>query len=215
MKSLEQLTEDAQGWLSVQEWLESAQNTCWLVDGTSHQELDALQVSTASPMGALVHHTGGLLIDHGWLRILGGPSEDLGRSLLSWNREAGVWSDDAAPEFLLVGDDVVGGFFAINGGGLGPHPGDIYYLPSDELEWENCEIGYSHWLRWALSGDTGLFYQDVRWSGWEHDAEMLEGDECFSFYPFLYTKEGDVDTSTRKTVSAIETWNLRMGTNAN
>jgi hypothetical protein len=38
-------------------------------------------------MGAIVYHTGGLLIDHGWLRILGGGGHPrTQRSLMSWNR---------------------------------------------------------------------------------------------------------------------------------
>ena len=54
----------------------------WVVDAPSVQVLPAerpkaddallqLQVTLRSPMGAVVYHTGGLLIDHGWLRVLG------------------------------------------------------------------------------------------------------------------------------------------------
>jgi Protein of unknown function DUF2625 len=42
-----------------------------------------LQVTTQSRMGALVLHTGGLLADDGWLRVLGGGDE---RGLPSWRK---------------------------------------------------------------------------------------------------------------------------------
>src|SRR6185312_17269325 len=37
----------------------------------------ALQVTAGSTLGALAVHTGGIKVDHGWLRILGGGGSDL------------------------------------------------------------------------------------------------------------------------------------------
>jgi hypothetical protein len=71
-------------------------------------------------MGAIVYETGGLLIDNGWLRLLGSGHDRLTRTLPSWNHERSAG-------YLLVGGDVIGGFFAINGGALGPDPSKLYY----------------------------------------------------------------------------------------
>lgn len=61
--------------------------------------LEALQISTRSPLGAIGHQTGGLLLDRGWLRILGAGSVRLPRSLDGWNR-LGVF--DRCAHGLLV-----------------------------------------------------------------------------------------------------------------
>ncbi len=76
------------------------------------------QVTAASYLGAIVLNSGGLLIDHGWLRILGG-----GTSQLPDVAEASPMPRDEDPEptpppWLIVAYDVLGGRFAINGGGL-------------------------------------------------------------------------------------------------
>ncbi len=78
----------------------------------SSRVLTRLQVTTRSTLGTIAYHTGGLLIDHGWLRVLGSGHPLLPRNLADWN-------EGRADGCLLVADDVVGGFFAINGGGLG------------------------------------------------------------------------------------------------
>ncbi len=84
--------------------------------------LESLQVSTRSVLGAIAYETGGILIDNGWIRFFGSGHERLSRNLTDWNRSA---------HYLLVSNDVVGGFFAINGGGLGADVGNIYYWSPD------------------------------------------------------------------------------------
>ena len=46
-----------------------------IVPAAGRESLHRLQVTTRSRMGALALHTGGLLVDHGWLRVLGGRFE--------------------------------------------------------------------------------------------------------------------------------------------
>src|SRR5919106_247975 len=58
-----------------------------------------LQVTTRSTLGAFAYDTGGLLIDDGWLRLLGSGHPKLTRSLHEWNPPR---TDGA---FLLIGDD--------------------------------------------------------------------------------------------------------------
>lgn len=161
----------------------------------------ALQVTTRSTMGAVAYETGGLLIDHGWLRVLGSGHPKLARNIVDWNK-------GRSSGFLLVADDVVGGFFALNGGGLGDDAGAMYYWAPDTLAWESLEIGYSDFLGWASTDRLQAFYADLRWSGWEADMKSVGADQCFSFYPFLWTKEGSVQASARKAVSIAEQYAL-------
>src|SRR4051794_1850209 len=98
----------------VLHWLASAVRSVELLP-PSDARGDVLlqtQVTTRSPMGAIAYETGGILIDHGWLRVLGSGSPRVTRTLPAWNQGRG-------DGFYLVADDVVGGFFAINGGALG------------------------------------------------------------------------------------------------
>jgi hypothetical protein len=80
--------------------------------------LYALQVSSRSPMGAIALETGGLLIDHGWIRVLGGGSAELPRTIHEWNDLKPGQAARRVPGAILVADDVIGGLFAVNGGGL-------------------------------------------------------------------------------------------------
>lgn len=189
----------------VQSWVAEARTSCEILPPSerSGDVLHRLQVTTRSPMGAVAHGTGGLLIDGGWLRVLGSGHPRLTRDIASWN-------SGRSNGFLLIADDAVGGFFAINGGGLGADAGALYYRAPDTLEWEPLELSYTDFLRWALGGGLEEFYEGLRWPGWQTDAQALAGDQGFSFYPFLWTREGSPSTSSRKAVDVAELYAMNV-----
>ena len=156
-------------------------------------------------MGAVVYETGGILIDDGWLRILGSGSAKLPRGLGSWNLSR-TQSEPAGPApYYLFADDVAGGYFAINGGGLNGKVGNVFYLPPDTLEWEDCGKGYGDFLNWALNGDLQLFYENLRWKNWHEEIRDLNGDSVYTFFPFLWTEEGsDINQVSRKRIPIAE-----------
>ena len=47
---------------------------------------------------------------------------------------------------MLIADDAAGGFYAINGGGLGKDLGKINDLSPYDLEWDSLEIGYTDFI---------------------------------------------------------------------
>ena len=156
-------------------------------------------------MGAVVYETGGILIDDGWLRILGSGSAKLPRGLGSWNLSR-TQAEPAAPApYYLIADDAAGGYFAINGGGLDGTPGNVFYLPPDTLEWEDCEKGYGDFLHWALVGNLQMYYENLRWQNWREEIRNLSGDNVYTFFPFLFTEEGgDIDQVSRKPIPIAE-----------
>lgn len=169
------------------------------------------QVTTRSFMGAIIYHTGGLLIDNGWLRILGSGGDRLTRSIASWNKDKTYTESMAESKFLLIADDAVGGFFAINAGALGNNVGSVYYFAPETLEWLDLEISYSDFISFALSGKVDQFYESLRWQGWEDDVKKLSPDEAFSFYPFLWTKEGrNINNNTKEIVSISEIYTFNQ-----
>ena len=168
--------------------------------------LVALQVTTHSTLGAVAYHTGGISIDGGWLRILGSPSPQLNRGLIDWNGiEAG---SHRLPGAILVADDVVGGFFAINGGAFPGKVGNVFYLAPDTCEWEDLERGYSDWLHWALVGDLDTYYETMRWPGYESEVAELSGDQGVLIYPPLWANEEELEKRARKPVPIRELWQL-------
>ena len=130
----------------IKEWIATAARPVEILPPASTREeaLFQTQVTTRSIMGAIVYETGGLLIDRGWLRVLGSGHPRLPRTLPSWNA---VRSDG----FYLIADDAIGGFFALNGGALGSDLKTVYYFAPDSLKWEPLNIGYSTFLSWTFS----------------------------------------------------------------
>jgi hypothetical protein len=162
--------------------------------------LEALQVSTHSTLGAVAYHTGGILVDHGWLRVLGAGGPALPRSLDGWNDSNGVQRCDLG---LLVADDVLGGFFA-----WFREPCTVHYLPPDTLEWEDSELGYSDWLAWSLSDRLQGFYRNFRWDGWVEELASLGCGVGLSVYPPLFAKGPPIGERSRKAVPVEELWGL-------
>ncbi|UOQ99121.1 DUF2625 domain-containing protein [Hymenobacter sp. 5317J-9] len=194
------------GWPLVQGWIAAANNKVQVLPKTAARADSALlaaQITTRSPMGAVVYGTGGILVDNGWLRILGSGSPGLNRDLMGWNK-------GKQQGLLLIADDALGGFFALNGGAFGQATlGKIYYLSPDNLEWEPLNRGYSDFLVFCFSGDLEKFYDGMRWKGWQTEIAQLNGNQGISCIPFLFTKEGkDVNKVSRKAVPITELWGL-------
>lgn len=163
-----------------------------------------LQVTTHSTLGALAYDTGGILVDNGWLRWLGSGHEKLPRTINDWNSTR---TDGA---FYLVGDDAAGGFFAINGGAFGEDLGSVYYWSPDDLEWESLNAGHTDVVAAFFTSYLEEFYKDLRWSTWREDVQDLSSDRGYSFYPFLWTREGSLEGSQRSTVPVSELWDLKV-----
>ena len=213
MRSHNELLSDDSAWPLVQEWIAAATNQVEVLPSTEPDRtraLEEIQVTTRSPMGAVIYETGGLLVDRGWLRILGSGDPRLPRTLPGWNRGK-IWSEGESPSGLLVvADDVVGGSFAINGGVFDGPPGQMHYFAPDRLEWEPLGRGYSDFLQWAFQGDLERFYEGQRWPEWPADVSTLAGNQAFSIYPFLWEKGPPIGERSRKPVPMAELCGLQF-----
>ena len=202
------------GWTLVQQWIDSSKNKVHVLFCNTTKAKDALyktQVTTHSPMGAIIYSTGGILIDNGRIRILGSGNNKLSTSLPDWNKGKSFKELSDRPPFLLVADDVVGGFFEINGGQFGRDAGKIYYLAPDNLEWEALDMTYTDFLNFCFSGDILKFYKKLRWTNWKDEVSKLDGDNVFSFYPYLWTKQGyDINKNVRKALPIEEQYIFNM-----
>jgi hypothetical protein len=215
MRSFQQLVDSSDpGWPLVIEWINDGKNKVEVLPRNKESAERALyeaQVTTRSPMGAIIYESGGLLIDDGWIRVLGsGHIPSLDRSLMAWNLGKTARALGEVLSYLLIADDAVGGLFALNGGGLGTQKHElqkVFYFAPDTLEWESMDLSYSGFLEFCFSGDLDQFYSTTRWEGWRDECMQLDGDQVFSFYPFLWA-EGPIESKLRKAVPITEVWSL-------
>ncbi len=199
-------------WPLLQTCIKNAEHTVEVLPVTpenARKTLLEVQVTTRSPMGAIIYNCGGLLVDGGWIRILGSGHAKMKRSLHTWNWNRTIGDHPAG--YLMVADDAVGGYFAINGGGLGTDIGKTYYFDPATLKWEPLDLTYSQFLEFCFNGDLNGFYKDLRWKGWEKEVASLDGDHVYNFYPMLWSKEGkDINKVSRKPVPVEEQYGFNL-----
>jgi hypothetical protein len=211
MKSLIELLDHADpAWPLVQAWCDSASNPVEVLPRSSDRDAVLLdvQVTTRSVLGAIAYNTGGVLLDSGWLRLLGSGHPRLPRTLPSWNKGRTYDQPGEGIGYYLVADDVVGGFFAINGGGLGEDQGTVYYAAPDSLRWESLERGYADFVHWCLTGDLAKFYETFRWHGWEAEVSGLPTDKGLFILPPLFASGPPVAERSRGPVPVTELYDL-------
>lgn len=212
MRPIEELSADTSGWGAFMRATKIARNKFEILPANTIKAKETLyqtQVTTHSTMGAIIYFSGGILIDDGWIRILGSGNEKLDRTLSGWNKGKTFKEFGEKPQFLLVADDVIGGFFAINGGALGPELGKVYYLAPDDLKWESLHIGYTEFIDFCLVGNMDQFYDKLRWKNWRAEMSGITGNKGFSIYPFTWTVEGkDIEKDSRKIVPIEEIYIL-------
>jgi len=215
-KTLEELINtDDSGWSVIKEWIGQATNAVEVLPCERKKADEALvnaQLNTRSLMGAIVYETGGILIDNGWIRILGAGNDRMKRSLPDWNKGKTFSEFGEIPPYMLIADDAVGGLFAINGGFFGnDNMGKIYYFAPDTLEWESLDISYSQFLMFCFGSDLNRFYSNFRWQSWVEDLKTLEPDYAYIFYPYLWTKEGsDINSVSRSVAPMQEVYDFNM-----
>jgi hypothetical protein len=177
----------------------------------------ALQITTHSVLGTVALHTGGILVDHGWLRILGSGHPRVGGGLRDWNASlGGVALEPPLGQATIVAYDAVGGFYALNGGKWPGDSGAMYYFAPDTRRWEAMDIVYSWFVSWAMSKRLLDFYESLRWPGWEAEVEALGPDEAISVAPPLGFQPSPGSTlpigeRSRRAVLVRELWSLGNG----
>lgn len=215
LRTFEQLLNlDEPAWPMVQQWANEATNKVEFLPKQEQPARDCLvsmQVTTRSPMGAIIYETGGVLVDNGWIRILGSGCERLPRGMHTWNWDRAAIPDGRKPEAVLIADDAVGGFFALDGGRFGEGKGNIFYFAPDTLEWEDMERGYSDFIHWCFTGDLEDYYEGYRWPNWREDVAELSGDQMFQFFPWPFTEGPPLVDRHRAAIPIEEVWSLFMG----
>ncbi|WP_440111468.1 DUF2625 family protein [Paenibacillus sp. QZ-Y1] len=200
-------------WEEVKELLDNGSNPYSHVPAASRKAgedtLYRLQVSTRSYLGTVAYETGGTLLDHGWITLLGSGGNGIYGSLASWNGFHETLVAQPLKGMLVVAYDAAGGFFALNTG-RNDQDGHIYYFAPDTLEWESTELAYSGFINWLANGDLEQFYQTFRWTGWQNDMGELQTGQVYAYYPPLWTQEGGGESSRKAPVTILEAWKAAL-----
>jgi hypothetical protein len=210
-RTVGQLIEDAEdAWPTVLGWIQASARPVAVepvVGATGEATLFALQVTTRSPMGAIALRCGGIVIDHGWLRILGAGGGHIGDGLRGWNGLDGAQAlQPPLHGALIVAYDAMGGFFVLNGGAWPGDLGSAHYLAPDTYERQDLGLGYSGLLQFTLSDRLDRFYGDLRWPGWEDEVAALAPDSVIHVYPPLGTEPTPIVERSRRPIPAREAW---------
>lgn len=157
--------------------------------------LAALQITSRSWLGAVVANSGGLVVDRGWLRVLGGGHDGLPDVVTGSEPGAGG---------LVIAFDVLGGQFTWVSAQPGAAP-TVHYFGPEDLAWQDLELGYGDWLEAMLAGALTRFYAGLRWPGWETEVAGVALDHGISTLPPPWTTEGkDLSAVSRKPVRLAE-----------
>lgn len=201
MRELSELVEvDRPGWPEVLRHLERSRVPVRALPGDPERGrtcLHRLQVTARSFLGAMALESGGLLVDDGWLRVYGGGCPELAG--LGEVNDLSAAVVHGPPVRLVVGHDVLGGVFALNGPACEDdrypgRPGEMVYFTPDTLRWEPLETVYSSWLLWMLEEhNLENFYADLRWPGWREAVAGLAPDRGLAAYPFLWSQQAAED----------------------
>src|SRR4051794_37313068 len=172
--------DEESAWPLVESWIAEAKNDARVLAGDrrrGEEALRLLQVTPRSALGAIAIETGGLLVDHGWVRVLGGDG------LVRWNALGGADAVEPLEDALVVAYDAIGGFYALNGGAFPREPGSVFFLAPDTLGGEDFEMGHSVFVRWLCDADLDGFYDELGWPGWEREVPDGSLELGFPLYP--------------------------------
>lgn len=213
MRPLAELLSDDPAWPVVGSWISEARIDVVVLPterARGEDTLLRLQVTSHSVLGAVALETGGILVDHGWLRLLGSGSGQLRGNLASWNEIGDAPEIEPLHCALVVAHDAIGGFFALDGGGLGEGLGHVHHLSPDVLGWESLDLGYSAFVQWTLTADLDGFYGELRWPGWEDELRGASSDLGFTLTPPPFLREGRPAADARRAlVPMTELWRLQ------
>jgi hypothetical protein len=190
------------GWPHVLELIAEAAVPVQVVPPTDAtagaRTLSRLQVTTRSTLGALAINCGAMLVDHGWLRLLGCGLVGLA-DLAEANGLGEPSPRTTSPGHLVVGYDVLGGTFAVNGGGLPGDPGEVCYFGPDTLTWTPIGLsGHSALLQWALAGGLAGTFADLRWPSWQPDVSAVAPGQGLFVYPPLWAAEARSSSTVKR-----------------
>ena len=123
-----------------------------------------------------------------YLRILG-TSESMYENIFDFTNE---FREVFSEEKYIVAYDIFGGLFASEK--------TIHYFSPDNLQWEDLDVSYGEFIEWIAGIDITDFYETFLWNDMDELLQKMKSDEGVFIYPFLWAKECDINTASKKIV---------------
>ncbi|WP_081004450.1 DUF2625 family protein [Campylobacter concisus] len=121
----------------IKGWLKEDKNDYEILprdEGRAQSELLVLQVTTRSPMGALVYGCGGIVMDEGWLCLLGSGCEQMKCKIYSFNLAKTLARQGRCLAICSWQTMFCIKLFVINGGAFGGKAGNVFYCVPDKQQ---------------------------------------------------------------------------------
>ncbi|NNG18072.1 DUF2625 family protein [Naumannella sp. ID2617S] len=155
-------------------------------DTSASASLHSQGITPDSAIGAFAQHCGAVLVDGGWLRLLGAGVPGL-PGLHRANQSPA--ESPTAP--FVVAVDVLAGVFAVNGGSIpDAAPGHVCHWAPDTLAWRDLGLTHTEWAAWVATDGVDDFYTRVRWPGWRQTLSRVRLDQGAHLHPPPFTPEG-------------------------
>lgn len=196
-------------WSKIKQMLYESKHEMIIFEGTidaGQSECEKLSIPKDSVLATVVKNCSGIYIDN-WIRILGQGNEKQ-NGVMHYN--CCLLEHSIIKGMFIVANDVVGGIYAINISGFETDKNKIWYFAPDTLEWESLGMKYLDFIAWAAQGNLNDFYEAMRWDEWRNDCKKLEFNTCYLIYPFLWAKECDINTASKKIVLLDELISLNF-----
>lgn len=194
--------------MDICNWLlnDSANDIDIFASAPQNAEYNLLKYSTDEKniFGALLSRVGGLCIN-ATIRILGSTDNDELRDIYQWNITYGSSS------FIIIGDDIFGGIFAINLRLEGLRKGNICYYAPDTLKWEDLNTSLTGYLNFLKKGNIKKFYENIPWDICTNIK--INFNDVISFYPPQWSKEIKYTKINHKVIPVDEYYKMNFGFN--
>jgi hypothetical protein len=201
--------ESAPAWKQVNDWIQSPNNAIEVLPVDTARArfwLYSSGIDPTSTLASFICRTGGMLVDNGWIRVLGSGCVRMDRGVFDWNQDKCQFKPGNSG-YLIVGDDVVGGLFAIKfTPGIRMEESPVYYFGANNLSWYPLGIDYPTFLKFCIEGNLNKFYADFRWTGWRNEIKSINVMQTISCFPLLWTKEGKDVAANRRVISMKAQW---------
>lgn len=143
------------------------------------------QADESSNFGLLINQCGGIICE-GIVRLLGSTRDPERRDINMFNVKFG------GAGYIILGDDIFGGIFALNTGLFPYSIGSVIYFSPDTIEWEDLGSKLSGLFGFLTDGDIRGFYGQISDELFAKCVAMNVGfNQVLSFYPPQWSVEFD------------------------
>lgn len=189
-----------------------------LLNGKNHVEIipvdapaaeinsEYYQADASTNFGLLITQCGGV-VANGVVRLLGSNRDEQYRDINLFNIKFG-----SGRGFIILGDDIFGGIFAVNTGLFPDFVGNIMYFAPDTLDWEDLEMRLSGFLAWLKDGDMAEYYGQFSEEEYESlRARNVPFNKVLNILPPQWSAEFATEKHDVREIDVNEYYKLTLG----